>query len=81
MPDPITETRLPLYSPVNPSIFLVELNWLTPVKNSSAIYFALKGSPGSKTVSAISPTFAPICGVGTLLSPILQTSFYIIFYI
>jgi len=39
-------------------MFLTELNCLTSVKKLSAINFALKGSPGSKTVLAISPSLA-----------------------
>ena len=37
-------------------------------KNVSAITFARSGSPGSSTVSAISPIFAALCGVGIIPS-------------
>ena len=64
IPLPITETVFPLYFPVKPSMFLTLLKHLTSVRKFSAINCALKGSPGIKTLGAISPIFAEICGVG-----------------
>ena len=63
MPLPITETRLPLYKPVYPSIPRTVLKHTAFSKNVSAMNFALSGSPGIKTTFAISPFFASLCGV------------------
>ena len=67
IPDAITETFLPLYSPVYPSIPRIPFTCLTFFKKVSAITFALNGSPGITQLFAKSPFFASICGVGTLL--------------
>ena len=45
------------------------LNDTALVKKFSAINFARFGSPGIKTVSAKSPFFASICGVGIISNP------------
>ena len=67
MPPPITDIFFPLYVPVNPSMFLTVLKHTGFSRKFSAINFALKGSPGIRTVFAISPSFALLCGVGILI--------------
>nr|WP_318029275.1 hypothetical protein [Mycoplasmopsis bovis] len=55
---------MPLYVPVYIKTFLtVFTNSYPSSKNVSAMYFALKGSPGIKTNLAIDPFGAFMCGV------------------
>src|SRR6056297_248095 len=53
-------TRLPFHVPVKPSIPRTWFTHATSFRNVSAAHFARYGSPGSRTVSAISPGWAPI---------------------
>ena len=55
MPEPMTDTFLPLYVPVYPNILRTVLNKTGVSKKVSAINLALSGSPGIRTVLAISP--------------------------
>ena len=56
-------------------IHIFALNCFTSVKKLSAINFARSGSPGNRTVSAISPSSAAMCGVGTFGFAIIFFSF------
>src|SRR5918997_1529651 len=55
IPVACTETGLPLYVPVNPSIPLSPVTCRASSKKFSAMYFARSGSPGRRTLSAKSP--------------------------
>jgi hypothetical protein len=60
IPLAIIVTGLPLYMPVYPFIPLTELTSLGFSRNVSAIYLALNGSPGIRTVFAKSSGVALI---------------------
>ncbi len=72
IPPPITETSLPPYVPVYPSMLRTVLKHLGFSRKFSAIYLARKGSPGIRTVFAMSPAFAPLWGVGvfSIINPL-----------
>ena len=60
MPDPWIVTLLPLHVPVYPNMPRTSFTSFGFSRNVSAAHFALYGSPGKSTVSAMSVFFAPI---------------------
>src|SRR6056297_914337 len=60
MPDPCIVTGFPRQVPVNPSIPRTSLTQTASSRNVCAAHSARFGSPGIRTVSAISPGAAPI---------------------
>ena len=66
MPCAITLTGVPRYEPVNPHMLRTSVTRRGASNQFSAMYCALKGSPGMRTVSAKSPGAAFMCLVAML---------------
>ena len=76
MPLAITVTSVSWYLPVNAYILRIWFTSFTSVSQFFAINSARNGSPGIKTVLAISPGSALLCGLPILASSYISTIFH-----